>query len=121
MWSRFKIKNKASLDTNSRLELMCYNVFSFLVEKRKHFAFVMIKWINIISKITEYKSFSGKEAQINLYGMFLDLYDLLKKKKKKALNTKGTIYKVPEKKPCSNGPCELLSSCNFTLGLALKI
>lgn len=42
----------------------------------------MIKWINIISKITEYKSFSGKEAQINLYGMFLDLYDLLKKKKK---------------------------------------
>lgn len=52
---------------------------------------------------------------------FLTYMTYLKKKKKKALNTKGTIYKVPEKKPCSNGPCELLSSCNFTLGLALKI
>lgn len=34
----------------------------------------------------------------------------LKKKKKKALNTKGTIYKVPEKKPFSNGPCEVVIS-----------
>lgn len=57
--------------------------------------------------------------------LIYEIYFFFKKKKNKgvgaALSTKGAIYKVPEKKPWSNGPCELLNGCNFTLGLALKI